>query len=78
MSRAHGSQRLLPHDLTGAGAADEPFHAAVGEDDRAIPEVCRHRRAACDDGGHGEGLAALPERRDSVEEVRHTGLRAEG
>ncbi len=54
--RRQGVERLLPDDLARARAADEPLHAAVGEDDRTIAEVRRHRRAPRDDGGQGKRL----------------------
>ena len=71
MSRRERFERLLPDDLARARAADEPFHAAVGEDDRVIAEVRRHRRAPGHDRRHGERLPFAPQRRDPLEEVDH-------
>ena len=67
--RLQGVERLLPDDLARARAADEPLHAAVGEHDRAIAEVRRHRRAPRHDGRHGERLPFAPQRRDLLEEI---------
>ena len=64
-------ERLLPDDLARARAADEPFHAAVGEHDRAVAEVRRDRRAAGHDRRHGERLPFTLQRRDPLEEVDH-------
>ena len=69
--RRQGLERLLPDDLARARAADEAFHAAVGEDDRAIAQMRRHRRAPRHDRRHGERLAFAPQRRNPLEEVDH-------
>ena len=64
-------ERLLPDDIARARAADEPLHAAVGEDDRVIAEVRRHRGAAADDRRHGERPPFALQRRDPLEEIDH-------
>src|SRR5262245_13392411 len=67
-------ERLHPDDLTRTRPADESFHAAIGEHDRAVAEVRRDRGLPGDDRRRGERLAIARERCDSFEKVLHVVL----